>query len=77
MTKKEVIDYYVEHNNARKTGRFRSYESMLADWRDFVGNLYMSDVITERQRDSLAEPCKEKGFEKFNERFEEKKNNEY
>lgn len=72
MTKKEIVDYYVAHINDRKTGRFHSYESMMVDWEDFIGSLYMSDAITERQRDSLAEPCTEKGFKKFNERFEQK-----
>lgn len=70
MTKKEIVDYYVEHNNERKTGRFHSYASMMIDWKDFVENLYMSDAITEKQKDSLAGPCAEKDFEKFNERFE-------
>lgn len=70
MTKEEIIDYYVAHNNDRKTGRFDSYKSMMIDWKDFVENLYMSDAITEKQKDSLAGPCTEKDFEKFNERFE-------
>lgn len=70
MTKKEIIDYYVTQQNDRKMGRFGSYESMMIDWKDFIENLYMSDAITEKQRDSLTEPCTETGFEKFNERFE-------
>lgn len=76
MKKQEVIDYYIMHS--RENGRFRSlkpdYNSVRADWKDFIENLRMDDCITEKQFQSLAGenlPCKEKDLDAFIEKLEE------
>ena len=64
MTKAEAVKYFCETNKP-----FHDYQNMQLAWSQFVDDLKMSDVITDKQRDNWGNPCTPKTFKRFNQKF--------
>ena len=64
MTKAQAISYFHESNKP-----FYDYWAMQLAWSQFVDDLEMSDVITDKQRDNWGNPCTPKTFKQFNQKF--------
>lgn len=64
MTKAEAVKYFTESNKP-----FFDYSSMQLAWTQFVDDLKMSDVITDKQRDNWGNPCTPQTFKRFNKKF--------
>ena len=48
---------------------FYDYWNMQLAWTQFVDDLKMSDVITDKQRDNWGNPCRPETFKRFNQKF--------
>lgn len=64
MTKAEAVKYFCETNTP-----FNDYWAMQLAWTQFVDDLKMSDVITDKQRDNWGNPCSPATFKRFNQKF--------